>query len=87
LIQNIQAKSENSRFGSEHTLVSCLDRVWRRQACHTLAHADTQGPFGTIGDNRRSEPIDRQRDSHSLRTNEPNYQNQFFKLELNEYTQ
>jgi hypothetical protein len=31
-----------------------------------LAHADTQGPFGTIGDNRRSdssEPIDRQQGS------------------------
>ncbi len=69
-----------------NTPVSCLDRVWRRQACHTLAHADTQGPFGNIGDNRRYEPIDRQRDSNSLRTKDANYQTQFSFVILTEYT-
>jgi hypothetical protein len=51
---------------------SCMDRVWRWQACHTLAHhdCDTQSLFGTISDNRRSEPIDRQRNSNSLGSNE-----------------
>jgi hypothetical protein len=41
----------------------------------------------TFGKNRSSEPIDRQRDSNLLRTNEANYQNQCYNVELTEYTQ
>ena len=74
-------------FGRTHTPCSCLDRVWRRQARQTLAHADMQGLVVTIRDRRRSDPIVRQQDSNLLGTNEANCQIQFYELELTEYTQ
>ncbi len=69
-----------------HSFIIFIHKIALFLAMH-FAHANTQGPFGTIGYNPCSETIDRQRDSNLLRTNEPNYQNQFCKLVLTEYTQ
>jgi hypothetical protein len=73
-------------YSGEHTPVSCLEHVWRQQACQAYTHAEAHGPFGTIRYNRLSNPIERKRESNLLGPNKVNCQVQFSFVAVTEYT-